>query len=188
MSEIEDLERRLSAAMDRIATGLDKMGAAQGGSADAEIAVLKETLEAQKAENARLKAELEALSAVAGSGDGGSGDVSGELAALRMRHTEEVTALKDAAAEERAAWEGLNSRLVRMRRSNKLLRTNTLALRQAMAENVSDAELINQSLVTELDALNAAYDVDRAETDAILKTLHPLLDEAGDELEGGADA
>ena len=64
-----------------------------------------------------------------------SGDTDGEVAAVTGAHQQEIEAIRDAAAEERAAWAGLNQRLVRLRRSNKLMRSNTLALRQAAAPN-----------------------------------------------------
>ena len=180
MTDIADLENRLSAAMDRIATGLNTLGdvppAASGdqsGDQSEEIAALKAALEEERTANAQLEARVKALTAAAEAR--ASGDTDGEVAAVTGAHQQEIEAIRDAAAEERAAWAGLNQRLVRLRRSNKLMRSNTLALRQAAADMVVDHELINNSLQVELDAAIAAQELERAEADVIIKTLMPMV-------------
>ncbi|GAA6207772.1 hypothetical protein NBRC116601_10650 [Cognatishimia sp. WU-CL00825] len=187
MGEIAELENRLSSALDRIANGIDKVGQAapvqtndQAKDQSAEIAALRNALEDERLANAQLQERLKAVTAeaqaqsVAAEGTGGGA----ELEMLKAGFAEEISALRQSALEEREAWEGLSGRLVRMRRSNKLMRTNALALRRAAAENVADASLINQSLQVEFDALTAAHELERAETDVILKTLQPLLGDA----------
>ena len=69
--------------------------------------------------------------------------------------------------------------LQRVRRANAQLSEACKALRDANAEGVGDAHLINKSMMTELDALRAARTADVAEADAILANLQPLLDAAG---------
>ena len=180
MTDIADLENRLSAAMDRIATGLNNLGDAsaaasgdQSGDQSVEIAALKAALEEERTANAQLEARVKALTLAAEAR--ASGDTDGEVAAVTGAHQQEIEAIRDAAAEERAAWAGLNQRLVRLRRSNKLMRSNTLALRQAAADMVVDPELINNSLQVELDAAIAAQELERAEADVIIKTLMPMV-------------
>ncbi|MDC0737468.1 hypothetical protein N6L24_04210 [Cognatishimia sp. SS12] len=201
MSEIADLENRLSAALDRIARGLDHIDTGNNGesgadgaealaAAQSEIAALKAALEAERDDKKALLSEISDLkrlsepSPLPAATPAATGEDS-DIAALKETHAAEIAQLRAAAVAEREAWEGLNSRVVRMRRSNKQLRSNTVALRQAAAEKVVDAEVINQSLQTELDAERAAHELERAETDVILKTLQPLLGEAAefDELE-----
>lgn len=178
MSEIAELENRLSAAMDRIAAGLTDLSGAPSIDASEEIEALKAALEEERTTNAQLEERIKVLSAI-GTASEAAEDQSAEMAALKEAHARELQALKDAAAEERAAWEGLNQRLVRMRRSNKLMRSNTLALRQAASDMVVDASLINNSLQLELDATKAAQELERAEADVILKTLLPLVEGDG---------
>ncbi|MGH1465721.1 MAG: hypothetical protein ACRBBQ_10220 [Cognatishimia sp.] len=186
MGEIADLENRLSSALDRIANGIDKVGQAEQFDADdqaedqsAEIDALRSALEDEQQANAQLQERLNAVTAEAQAQaqsvvtEGTGSDA--EIEMLKAGFAEEIAALRQSALEEREAWEGLSGRLVRMRRSNKLMRTNALALRQAAAANVADASLINQSLQVEFDALTAAHELERAETDVILKTLQPLL-------------
>lgn len=194
MSEIADLENRLSAALDRIAQGLDK-GFEQATVADGsdtpetavdttafenEIKLLQDALAQERQAKEILVAEVERLkdvqkAPVVTSVQTGSDANDDEIDALKAAHAAEIEALHVAAAAERQAWEGLNSRVVRMRRSNKLMRSNTIALRQAAADQVADADLINQSLQLELQAAETAQELERAEVDVILKTLQPLL-------------
>lgn len=179
MTDIADLENRLSAAMDRIATGLSNVSSGSGGgNADqsAEIAALKAALEEERTANAQLQERIRVLTLAAEARS--TGDSQGAAAAISDMHHQEIEAIRDAAAEERAAWEGLNQRLVRLRRSNKLMRSNTLALRQAASDMVVDPELINNSLQVELDATKAAHELERAEADVIIKTLMPLVNGA----------
>ncbi|WP_370231629.1 hypothetical protein [Cognatishimia sp.] len=182
MTDIADLENRLSAAMDRIATGLNALGdapQAASGDASAEIAALRAALDEERTANAQLEERIKALTAAADAR--AMGDAAGEVAAVTDAHQREIEAIRDAAAEERAAWAGLNQRLVRLRRSNKLMRSNTLALRQAAADMVVDPELINNSLQVELDAAIAAQELERAEADVIIKTLMPMVNGAATE-------
>lgn len=179
MSDIASLESRLSAALDRIAAGLDTVGAPAAADHSEEIAALQSALEEERTANAQLEERLKAVSAELEEAKSqvseAPAEVSGDVADLKAAHAAEIEALQAAAAEERRAWEGLNSRLVRMRRSNKLMRTNTVALRQAAADMVVDPNLINQSLQVELDAQQAAFELEQAEADVILKTLQPLI-------------
>lgn len=188
MTDIADLENRLSAALDRIAGGIDHLGASSGPvftstsiSDDSEVAALRVALEEERTANAQLKERIKALTAAAEARE--AGDDAGAAAAMSEAHRQEIEAIRDAAAEERAAWEGLNQRLVRLRRSNKLMRSNTLALRQAATDMAVDANLINSSLQVELDATKAAHELERAEADVIIKTLLPLVKGTADSKE-----
>lgn len=182
MSEIADLENRLSAALDRIAQGVDQIDASAVPVADDSaateeladrIAELEAALDAERREKAALEERVRNLSEApatpAAATDGG------DLDALKKAHAEELEYVRAVSASEREAWEGLNSRLVRMRRTNKLMRSNAAAMRQAATAKVADPEAINQSLQVELEALQSAHELERAETDVILKTLQPLL-------------
>lgn len=186
MSEIADLENRLSAALDRIAQGIDKIDtgsapiAGDNDAAEAQaarIAELEATLEAERAEKAVLEDQIQTLTGAAAANAATSGGAAGDadLDALKQAHAEELEYMRAVSASEREAWEGLNSRLVRLRRTNKLMRSNAAAMRHEASMKVADPEAINQSLQSEFEALQAAYELERAETDVILKTLQPLL-------------
>ncbi|UZD92347.1 hypothetical protein [Cognatishimia activa] len=182
MSEIADLENRLSAALDRIAQGVDQIDvnpaasapSSEGSDAQAErIAELEAALAEERSAKAVLEEQIKTLSGAAAANAASTSD--GDFDALKKAHAEELEYIRAVSASEREAWEGLNSRLVRMRRTNKLMRSNAAQMRQAATAKVADAEAINQSLQVELEALQAAQELERAETDVILKTLQPLL-------------
>lgn len=182
MSEIADLENRLSAALDRIARGVDGFGAVSGPAHDVggdsqaladRIAELEATLESERLAKAALEDQIKTMSEAAAAH--GTATDGAEVDALKKTHAEELEYQRAVAASEREAWEGLNSRLVRMRRTNKLMRSNAAALREAAMANVADPDTINESLKLELEAVQAAQELERAETDVILKTLQPLL-------------
>ncbi|MEE2945477.1 MAG: hypothetical protein VX444_09915 [Pseudomonadota bacterium] len=185
MTEIADLENRLSAALDRIAKGIDQLDAAPVAEASSEsledqsviqdqaarIVELETALEAEKTAKAALEAELAAATSVKPDAPSESADIE----SVNRAHEEELEYMRSVANAEREAWKGLNSRLVRLRRTNRLMRNNAAQIRKAAAENVVDAGAINASLEAELEALRATHEVERAETDVILKTLQPLL-------------
>lgn len=196
MSDIADLEKRLSAALDRISLGVDQIS--DSGRASAEVALTEQSQVREQSERiAELEAELAAersaksaledrlkehLTALTSSATAsGNADVD----ALNKAHAEELEYLRSVAAAEREAWQGLNSRLVRMRRTNRLMRQTAATMRKAAEEKVVDAEAINQSLQVELEALQATQELERAETDVILKTLQPLL---GDPIKDAEEA
>ncbi len=184
MSEIADLENRLSAALDRIVQGVDRVAAGADAPAAPDmsdtvteqaerIAELEAALAEERGAKAELADQVDRLTREA-SIRSEAGE-NADLEIVKRTHAEEVEYLRAVSASEREAWEGLNSRLVRMRRTNKLMRSNAASMRQAATAKVADAEAINQSLQVELEALQAAHDLERAEADVILKTLQPLL-------------
>ena len=191
MSEIADLENRLSAALDRIARGMDAVVAGDQTPETDEVLAdrveeLESELEAERSARALLEDQIQTLSGAAAANNGAAGKA--EVEALKIAHAEELEVLRAAHAAEREAWEGLNSRLVRMRRTTKLMRSSAAAMRQAATAKLSDPEAINQSLAAELEALQAEHELERAETDVILKTLQPLLgDPEKDSLEGSQE-
>jgi len=66
-----------------------------------------------------------------------------------------------------------------MRRTNAALREQLAALRAARTEG-AEPQLINKSLMAELDALRALRLTELAEMDEILAALEPHLTEAAD--------
>ena len=87
----------------------------------------------------------------------------------------EVGMLRDRNAQIEAELDGLKRVTAELRRLNA-------DLRDANAQGLGDAHLINRSMSAELDTLRTQRDSDRAEIDAVLATLAPLAgDETGDE-------
>lgn len=153
MSDITELERRITRALDRIGTGLD--GISQPGGSSQELMQVREALETERTANAQLEARVKAI---------------------RDRQEQTVSALEAEVARLREASGSHEAEVQRLRRVNDQLRQNNQALREANAEGVGDAHLINSSMMTELDSLRASRAADRAELDAVLGELRPLLE------------
>ncbi|MEO0702512.1 MAG: hypothetical protein AAFY80_10275 [Pseudomonadota bacterium] len=149
MTDITELQRRITAALDRIGTGVNRMGApADPGLADA--------LEAERMANAQLEERVRAI-----------------------KETQETTVatLEAEVASLRNALAATDADLQQVRSVNAELRASNAALRSANAEGLADAELVNAALQVELDALKALQAGDRAEIDRVLATIEPMLEE-----------
>ncbi|MBA4324621.1 MAG: hypothetical protein C0426_06090 [Rhodobacter sp.] len=172
MQDITELEKRITAALERIGKGVDKLAtqpraaaqpAAQPAATPAALpaapmtdAALRAQLEEEKALTAQLQARLRAASARESKGD---------LQDKVDRLTQELDV------------KGLE--LQRMRRVNASLREQLEALRTAAASGVTDPHLINKAMQTELETLRATRLTEIAEMDEILAALEPHLTEAG---------
>lgn len=156
MSDIEELQRRITAAMDQVAFGLEKLGPATAAGPDAET--LK-ALEEERTANAQLEERVRSL---------------------RARAEDEEVKLRSQIDRAQARISELDVELQRVRRANSQLADACAALRAANAEGVGEAHLINKTMLAELEALRAARAADVAEADAILSSLTPLLEATGE--------
>ncbi|MGH1332117.1 MAG: hypothetical protein ACRBBK_14625 [Paracoccaceae bacterium] len=167
MSDIVELERRITAALKRIGAGLDALGqtaeapaAPQNDEAEAEIARLNEALTAEREANQQLEERVRVI---------------------RERQETTVAALEKEVASLREESMAHGADLSRIKRVNTQLRENNQALREANVAGLADPHLINKSMLAELEALRTRRDTDRAEMDEILNELKPLIgaDEGG---------
>lgn len=168
MQGITELEKRITAALERIGKGVDRLSAQPrpaatptptSGPTTAAApadAALRAQLEEEKALTAQLQARLRAAK---------ERESKGDLQEKVDRLTQELDV------------KGLE--LQRMRRVNATLREQLEALRTAAASGVTEPHLINKAMTAELDALRAARLTEIAEMDEILAALEPHLTEAG---------
>lgn len=159
MSEdIEELNSRIMAAMDRVAKGVEALG----GTDAQEVDALKQELEEEKQANAQLSERVRVL---------------GE----RQEQALETLQSKASAAQDRVS--ALDSELQKLRQANERLIKMCTALRDANAEGVGEAHLINQSVIAELEAIRTMRNAEMAEADEIISALMPLVQNAisGDE-------
>ncbi|WP_299414613.1 hypothetical protein [uncultured Sulfitobacter sp.] len=153
MSDIVELQRRITAAMDQVAFGLDKLGAASSGPDEDTLRQLEE----ERTANAQLQERVRALRTKS----------EGEMASLRTKVEE---------GEARMAQ--LDIELQRVRRANAQLTDACAALREANTDGVGEPHLINKAMLAELEGLRAARAADVAEASVILASLQPLVDAA----------
>lgn len=172
MSEIEELQSRIAAAMARIGSGIAVLSE-QAQAAAGPVADLERKLDEERQANAQLEErlrtlrakheqELEALRAQVGK--------AGQVERLRA----ELTAQADAMAR-------LDMDVQRVRLANSQLRDSSAALRKANQEGVGEPHLINKAMLAELEGLRAARATDAAEISALLARLEPLLASAEQE-------
>ncbi|ETA49931.1 hypothetical protein [Ponticoccus alexandrii] len=227
MSQIEDLQRRLSRALDRIGQTVENAGAATAPAQ--EIEALKARLaeaetaltEAQEAaDGARRKADEDLAAAVEAARAEAAADldkaVEAALAEAAPDPEEdlsepepaadpadpaELTALREALEDEQMAnaqlqerlralkarpaggptpeaVARLDSELQRLRKANEGLLDSSAALREANAQGLADAGLIDRAMAAELEALRAARASEVAEVEAVIGTLEPMLADA----------
>ncbi len=175
MSDIDDYQRRIAAALDRIGRGLESMpsvpsatarppvGRAEpaGVSASAaatENAKLRSALEEEKTANAQLTERLKALK-----------DRDGSTAHALSAKVDAMTRQLDV--------QGLE--MQRLRKTTVSLREQLRVMTEAATRpGGADAGVINKAMQAELEALRAARASETAELDEILSELTPLIREA----------
>ncbi len=162
MSDIDELQRRITAALDRIAQGLEQQGTGKGqAAAPGEIEELEAQLEDERLANAQLGERVRKMKE--------------QLAGLEA-------AAAGARSETAARIETLDQELQSLRKANQQLRESNESLRAANSEGVGEPHLINKSMLAELEGLRASRASDRAEADTILAEMGRVLsDGPGDE-------
>ncbi len=156
MSDISELETRITTALERISAGLGALAPA-GASEPGEVAALTAALEEERTVNAQLE---ERVKAIKEKQDSTVETLVGEVDRLRLLLE----------TEERS--------LAKLRQVNEDLRSNNDALRQAVSQGVAEPHLINKSMMAELEGLRAAQNADRVELDAVLGELTGLISDA----------
>jgi predicted RNase H-like nuclease (RuvC/YqgF family) len=160
MQDVTELEKRITAALERIGKGVDRLSARPRAQAavvppapvaSGAEAALRTQLDEEKALTAQLQERLRLAK---------ERDQKGDLQDKIERLTQQLDV------------KGLE--LQRMRRTNTALREQLAALRAAPTAG-ADPQLVNKSLVAELDALRALRLTEVAEMDEILAALEPHL-------------
>lgn len=163
MSDISLLEGRITAALDRIRRGVEWMD---------ELAAAAPTLplDHSKTEADSLRARLDEERTV-------NAQLEERVRALKDRQDGRVAQLEAEVAESRAQLVTVDKDLQSLRHTNAELRDIAARLREALAQGVTEPQLINRAMLAELEALRAARAVDLAEVNAVIAGLRPLLGE-----------
>lgn len=153
MHEIGELQRRITAALDRIGTGVDAIAAPRDTSrSGAEAGDLEAALEDER----RVASELR-----------------DRLATMEARHGR-------ALAEAQALLSEMEQDRNRLKAANEALGEAARSLRDASANGGSGADLVNTAALAEIDALKSMRVSDRAELDALMRLLAPVVEAEGE--------
>ncbi len=186
MSQIEELQDRIAAAIDKISAGVEVLATrepepAEPSEPDPELVA---ALDEEKLANAQLEERIRALKA----------KHAEELATVTAEATQdpakdaELELLRSEVGKQAEALAALDQELQKLRVANDKLRDANAALRDANAEGVGEPHLINKAMLAELESLRAARGADAAEAGAILGKLEPLLAVAATHLKDVPDA
>jgi len=156
MSEIDALEGRIAAALDRIGAGVAQLSKAAPEGADD-----SEALRAQLREERDANAQLEE-----------------RVRALKDRQENNISHLEERVEKQASALAAIEAELHRLRASNADLRELNAQLRSAAADGAASPEVFKRATIAEVEALEAQRAADVAEMDAILSELKPLVEEA----------
>ncbi len=163
MSDVNELEGRIAAALERIGLAIDALPAGDATAALADLPAessqmaLQEALQAERDETADMAARLRAAE----------------------REIAEAQGLRETVARLTAQLDAQGLDVQRMRQNVVQLRETVRALREAQASGV-EAHLLNSALLAELDALRVTRASEIAEMDEILAELKPLIAEVQD--------
>ena len=179
MSQIDELQGRIIAAMERIGTGVAALDSSPAETAEAEPDTdpdIVTALEEEKLANAQLEERLKSI----------RGKHDKEVAALKaeLANSSVSQKLRSDLAAQSEAMARLDMDVQRLRQSNDQLRESNASLRGANEQGVGEPNLINKAMLSELEGLRASRATDAAEASAILSKLEPLLAGAANLTEG----
>ncbi|WP_243264730.1 hypothetical protein [Sulfitobacter sp. DSM 110093] len=163
MSELEEYQRRITAAMDRMAKGLDQLNAAPA-EPDEDIV---QALEDERQANAQLTERLKGL---------------------KESHQSDLAVLREQMDFNDDRMTQLDMDVQRLRQANEQLSAACEQLRLANAEGLADPKLIDTAVIAELESLRATRAIEMAEIDAVLTALAPLVEEGEPEALAAEDA
>ena len=162
MEQILDLEQRISAALERLSLGLERLDRDEPGRDDEGDGGAKAAVDAEL--NARLADELAASAQL--------------VAGLQQQHQADRADQRALSGEIDRLTRLLDQQgleLNRMRHHVIQLREHLRQTREAAASGVVEASLINRALITEVDALAASRSAELAELDELLAELAPFV-------------
>ncbi len=168
MSQIEELQGRITAAMERVGAGLEALEAVRVAERAAAEAAVEAAAQANAGPDPETLAKLEEEKLA-------NAQLEERLRAIKKKHAGELETLKTAQARQSEAMARLDMDVQRLREANDKLRESNAALRAANQDGVGEPELINKAMLAELEGLRAARATDAAEADAVLSRLEPLL-------------
>ncbi len=188
MSDIIELERRITAALDRLRQGIDRMptpGAATPQTvagaptpAVVDVPLAPEPAPSPVQPDPADAARIAALEAQLSEEKTVTAQLEERVRVLKDRQDTKLAELEDTNERNKARLVKFDRDVQRLRQVNADLRSINMQLREAMTQGVAEPHLINKAMMAELDALRAVREADAAEVDAVLDALKPIVEEA----------
>lgn len=163
MTDVKQIESRLSRALDRISAAAGKLAAPAPAAtpmpppaapADTDVARLRAELEAERAKTAQL---------------------SERVNAVRHRQDSSVTSMERRLARMTEQLDLQSLEMLRLKKANSKLIEANRQLREGVEAQVIEPSAINRSLVAELEALRSERASELAEMEDVLGELKPLI-------------
>ncbi|MBN2759849.1 MAG: hypothetical protein JXQ79_05065 [Rhodobacteraceae bacterium] len=155
MTDIKQMETRLSHALDRISAAAGKLTTAPAPVIeDADSAKLRAELDAERAKTAQLTERVNAV---------------------RQRQDSSVASLERRLARMTEQLDLQSLEMLRLKKANSKLIEANRQLREGHEAQVIEPSAINRSLVAELEALRAERAAELAEMEDVLGELKPLM-------------
>jgi len=172
MSDIAAYERRISAALDRIARRVDS-------DAPREAAPARGTMFARGAKpdpaEAEARASVDSLRQALEKERAANAQLSERVHQVKQRQETTIAQLERRLARLTEQLDLQSLEMLRLKKANARLMESNAALREAQAEGFPDTTLVNRSISAELEALQAERRAEMAEMEEILAELKPLL-------------
>ncbi len=167
MNELNEIRQRILTALSVVEAGVGRLSAEPAPEPPPEPVTDGEApdparLAAELAEERTLTAQLEE-----------------RIRALKEKQDHRLAALDDQIMAQRAQLAALDGELQALRQTNADLRDVAAQMREALTEGVAEPELVNRAMMAEIEALRATRAADRAEVEAVLGALEPLIREQG---------
>lgn len=159
MSDINALDGRIRAALERVRREVDRLTAAPATPAAA-ISGDSGALQTQLAEERTVNAQLEE-----------------RVKALKERQDSKLSRLETTIEAQKGHMAEYDREMQRLQQANAELRAVASEMREALMSEVAEAELINRAAIAELEAVRAAQAADRAEIEVVMSQLDPLVRE-----------
>lgn len=166
--EVEVLGQTVASGIARVATLAEELAAEKARTLALGDAL---ALEQEKVVAVKVEAEADKTVSPQSVGTDTAAHVSGRLLGLKAGAEAE---------EQQTRLTDLEMSVQQLQLVNAQLRQNNAALRRAHEAGLPDADLINEGLQAEIEALQAVRAADRAEIDSVLAALKTLVEETED--------
>ncbi|MCC5975177.1 MAG: hypothetical protein JJT81_14145 [Rubellimicrobium sp.] len=168
MDQLDDIRQRILGALAAVDAGLERL--VRTGVEDAET--LPETTAVPD-----KPADADSLAAALAEERTVTAQLEERIRSLKTKQDQRLAALDGQIMLQRDRIAALDAELQGLRQSNAELRDIAGQMRAALSEGVAEPELVNRAMLAEIEALRATRAADRAEVEAIIGTLEPLIGE-----------